>query len=434
VRRLLTLRGWPLLPQIAIAVALVTVVAALALGDANPEHNLGMYLLWGLWWAVLPLSFVVLGRLWCAICPVTLLGDRAARSFPGRPAFPAFVGRNAAIFLVASFAAVHVANLWFTFEGDRRATGALLAVLGSAAFALTLACRDRRWCSALCPVGALGSYLARLSPLRIANGAAPCPRECAERGCAGGGAGRTLCPVGLDLRAGIDPGDCILCGACLKACPRLGEVGWAPHGPDRVAASPAVAQSLAVLAFLGLSIDMALAHLLDWPILFWQLSTSLGVAAGAWAETALHLGVIAAPPLLALALRLLGPAGQGAAARLAALAAAALPLAGAGLLAVTLRPLLVEGPLQLQQLLRGAGWEGSLALGAVRRLDGFPMRLMQEAVVAAGILVALRVALRRPGQGGPAAADGAGGRLAGAALVLLAGAALLWICSRQMTS
>lgn len=433
MRRLLTLRGWPLVPQIVVAAALAAVVAALAFGDANPEHNLGMYLLWGLWWAVLPLSFVVLGRLWCAICPVTLLGDWAAQAFPGRPAFPGFVGRNAAVFLVASFAAVHLANLWFAFEGERRATGALLAVLGSAAFALTLSFRDRRWCSALCPVGAMGSFLARLSLLRIANGAAPCPRECALRACDAGGAGPTLCPVGLDLRAGIDPGACILCGACLKACPRLGEVGWAPRGQDRPASPPA-AQSLAVLAFLGLAIDMALAHLVDWPILFWQLSTSLGLAAGAWTETALHLGVIAAPPLLAVALLLFAPTGRSADVRLAALAAPALPLAGAGLLAVTLRPLLVEGPLQLQQLLRGAGWEGALALGVLRRLDGFPMRVLQETVVVAGILVALRAALKRPGQGGPAGADGAGGGWQGAALVLLAGVALLWICSRQMTS
>jgi ferredoxin len=432
VRRLLTLRGWPLVPQTAVAVAVAAVAAALALGDANPEHNLGMYLLWGLWWAALPLSFVALGRLWCAVCPVTLLGDRAARSFPRRPAYPGLAGRNGAVLLVASFAAVHVADLWFAFEGDRRATGALLAVLGAAAFALTLAFGDRRWCGALCPVGALGSFLARLSPLRIANGAAPCPRECAERSCAAG-AVRTLCPVGLDLRAGIDPGACILCGACLKACPRLGDVGWGAPDAQRAAPLPAPAQSLAVLAFLGLAVDMALTHLADWPIHFWRLSTALGIDAGAWTETALHLGVIAAPPLIGLAVRPFGPAGRGADERLAALAAPALPLAGAGVLAITLRPLLVEGPLRLQQLLLGSGWEGALALGALRRLDGVPLRLIQGAVVAAGILVALRAALKGQGQGGAAAAGAAGGRLPGVALVVVAGAALLWICSRQLS-
>jgi hypothetical protein len=93
----------------------------------------------------------------------------------------------------------------------------------------------------------------------------------------------------------------------------------------------------------------------------------------------------------------------------------------------------VEGPLRLQQLLLGSGWEGALALGALRRLDGVPLRLIQGAVVAAGILVALRAALKGQGQGGAAAAGAAGGRLPGVALVVVAGAALLWICSRQLS-
>lgn len=433
MRRLLTLRGWPLVPQLIVAAALLLVVALLALGSPNPELNPGMYLLWLLWWPALLLSFLAAGRIWCAVCPVSLLGDFADRSFSGRPASPSFNARLMVVFPIVSLATVHLVNLWFRFEDQSRVTGVLLAVLGAAALLLTLVFRGRWWCRALCPLGALGGPLTHLSPLRIAGAAVACPQECAGKPCAGAGVGRTLCPVLIDLRLGVDPGACILCGACLKACPRLGDVGWVLPGLDRFQASPAAGQSLAVLAFLGLAVDMALTHLADWPILFWRFSSALGIGGGAWVETALHVAIIVSPPVGALLMWRVRRPGQSLDARLAALAAPALPLAGAALLALTLRPLLVEGPLVLRKLFLVAGWEGAQWLGALRRLDGLPLRVVQEAVIAAGIVVALLAAGKWPGRGVSAMADEGGGRLPGVVFVVLVGATLFWICSRQMS-
>ena len=432
MRRLLTLRGWPLVPQLVVAAAVAAVAAAIALGPPDPELNPGMYLLWPLWGAVLPLSFVALGRLWCALCPVTLFGERVDRAFPGRPAFPPLLARRAAILSVLALAAFHLADLWFHFEEDRGATAVLLAVLGAAALLLTAAFRGRGWCRAFCPVGGLGRMLARLSPLRIANGGAPCPRECPDTACTGDGGVRALCPVGIDLRAGIDPGSCILCGDCLKACPRLGEVGWTTL-PERAPATTA-AESLAALALLGLAADMGLSHLVDWPILFWKLTTGLGVAAGPWAETALHAGVVAAPPLgalLAAAVRRPRPTRE---AHLAALARPALALAGAALLALAARPLLVDGPLMLQGLLRGAGREGAAWLGAFRWLDGRPLRLLQEGLVAGGLLLALAGIARAGGGADEAAAAAERTAFPATLFALAAGALLLWLFSRPMLS
>ncbi|HWR98356.1 MAG TPA: hypothetical protein VN317_08030, partial [Candidatus Methanoperedens sp.] len=215
------------------------------------------------------------------------------------------------------------------------------------------------------------------------------------------------------------------------ACPRLGGVGWSDGWRDRT--SWASAEPLAALAFLGLALDLALTHLVDWPLLFWRLTTALGIGAGPWTETALHAGIMAVPPALALALQPPRRRGRDFGANLPALAGAALPLAAAGLLAVSLRPLLVEGPLRLQRLLLGAGHEWAVGISAIRGLDGLPLRALQEVVVAAGIFVALGAALRRPVPGESAAANGVAARALRAAFVLAAGAALLWICSRQMT-
>jgi ferredoxin len=432
MRRLLTRRGWPLLPQVAVALALVATVVLLAFGHENPELNPGMYLIWSLWWPVLPLSFIAFGRIWCAVCPVSLLGDRAERARLGGSEFPRLVVRHGTAALVMSFVAIHLANLWFRFEEGRRETGLLLGVLGSAAVALTLAFRGRAWCRAFCPVGALGRLLARLSPLRIENGTAACARECADRGCVGFESGQGLCPVQVNLRSGIDPGACILCGACLKACPRLGEVRW--RGNGSAGAAPASGDSLAILALLGLALDMALTHLVDWPILYWRLATALRLGTGPWTEIAFHAAVVAVVPVLALALSALRRPGSSPGARLASLAGPALALAGAALLTLTLRPLLVVGPQNLRDLLRLAGWGDAALLRVFWRLDGLPLRLMQTAGVSAGIILAATTAASRFRQERQQAAGGTSEHIAAGALVVFAGAALLWILSHQLSS
>ncbi|HEY5999046.1 MAG TPA: 4Fe-4S binding protein, partial [bacterium] len=160
MRRLLTLRGWPRFPQVAVAGAAAFLGGGLMLGGANPEINPGMYLLWGLWWPLVPLSFFAFGRLWCALCPVSLVGDVAARALPRRPSLPAVVVHGGTAALVVSFGAVHVANLWLRFEENLPATVRLLSLLGSAALALTVVFRGRGWCTGLCPLGALGRFLA----------------------------------------------------------------------------------------------------------------------------------------------------------------------------------------------------------------------------------------------------------------------------------
>ena len=47
----------------------------LLLGPTSAHDNFGTALTWVLWWPVIPILFLFLGRFWCAICPFATIND-----------------------------------------------------------------------------------------------------------------------------------------------------------------------------------------------------------------------------------------------------------------------------------------------------------------------------------------------------------------------
>lgn len=382
---------WPGLPQaLALVLALVTVVA-LFVGPDRGERNLGSFLLWHLWWAGLPLAAVLLGRIWCAICPVSLLDTTLGTRRPRPLRWPALLGRHEGLLLAGSILLAHLINLWFRLEDSAPASRGYVAALIAAAIAATLLVRGRPWCRALCPAGAFSGILARLAPWTLAADPVRCLQSCAGGLCRGG-SGTGACPVGEDPRRGIDPGVCILCGDCLEFCPGVRPVRASCF---RLPGSAAAA----TLVLLGIVVDALLVQINDWPVLFWRLCATLGVAPGPWQELTLHAMVATTPLLAALLLtRMVNGAASGE--RTAMIAGAALPVAAASAAALAARELLVTAPRHLGELLAAAGYGGYRVLAFSRHLDGLPIRALQESLLALGLLAALRRLapdLREPG-------------------------------------
>lgn len=60
---------WPVLLLFAY------IIFVLAFGPILAHDNFGTAMTWVLWWPVLPLLFILFGRLWCGICPFATLSD-----------------------------------------------------------------------------------------------------------------------------------------------------------------------------------------------------------------------------------------------------------------------------------------------------------------------------------------------------------------------
>lgn len=408
IRRLLAHPRWPRLPQALVLAFALPALAALFLGPEQGERNPGSFLLWHLWWAALPAAALLLGRTWCALCPVSLLA--AALGARLRPlSWPALLARREGLLLAGSLLLVHLLYLRLGLEENVPAARGFIAAMLALAVAGTLLLRGRPWCRSLCPAGAFSGVLARQAPWRIAADPSRCGRTCGGTPCRAADGGG-LCPVGEDPRRGIDPGMCVLCGDCITACPAVAPVRDRPAALPPSAAAP-------TLVLLGVVADGLLVQINDWPILFWRLSSGVGAPPAAWVELSLHALVCLAPLLAAAAIARSG--GSGAFAdRLALIAGAALPLAAAAAAAIAARALLVAAPQQFAELAATGGHPLS-PLGAFgRAIDGAPMRALQEAAVALGLLAALR-------RLAPALRDPARRATAIAAALLCAGAAAL---------
>jgi len=73
-------RYFPVALQWMTASVFMVIVWQLLLGPQSAHENAGTALVWVLWWPLLPVLFLTLGRFWCAVCPFGWLSDPGAEA------------------------------------------------------------------------------------------------------------------------------------------------------------------------------------------------------------------------------------------------------------------------------------------------------------------------------------------------------------------
>jgi polyferredoxin len=226
--------------------------------------------------AVLGLTFlllwvtVVYGRIWCGwLCPQTLLTDLTTRR--GRAGLPTRPGPATHLFMAALSLLVGAATVWYFVPPAAfvrgLADGTLHPVAAGSWTALSLLTWlnillvRERFCTAVCPYAKLQGVLFDRSTLVIAHD----PGRAGE--CIDCTACLKACPVGIDIRAGLQVA-CVSCAACVDACARvLGRRGrpslngyffGAPGGRSRPLRPASLALGAAAALFLALTLALAL--------------------------------------------------------------------------------------------------------------------------------------------------------------------------------
>ncbi len=223
-------RWYPGLFQV-LAVAFLGLLLAFAfLGPDRGGRNLATVITWTLWWPLLPISLVLLGRVWCAICPLAAIASWVQRLFPpGRERVPWLVSRHGIWVMAAAFAALTWIDRVWGITRSPRTTGIVLLLLLAGAVSVSLAYRRRVWCRYLCPLGALSGLYAMAAPLALRPRLEEC-RGCVTKDCYRGNARSAGCPL-LEFPGNLDSNrNCNLCAQCLKACPAGGVGAHGDHG------------------------------------------------------------------------------------------------------------------------------------------------------------------------------------------------------------
>jgi ferredoxin len=168
-RRLIQSRLYPGALQWATVLVFAVVIYQLVAGPSAAHDNFGTAMTWVLWWPLIPLFFLVLGRFWCAICPFATVSDLVQRVVGHNRAVPAFLKKYGIWIIDALFIGI----TW----SDSRA----------------------------------GAMELRATPSKCA--------KCSVQACYRGGEKAPGCPMFEFPRAMDTNARCNLCGYCVKNCP-----------------------------------------------------------------------------------------------------------------------------------------------------------------------------------------------------------------------
>lgn len=250
------------------------VLGFLWLGPQTRSQNFALNIFWAWWWPLILLTFPVLGRLWCSLCPFMIYGEitqKMAQTVFGRTLkkWPRQIAEQwGGWFLFALFVLILLWEELWDLPNTAYLSACLLLLITAGAMIFSAIFERRFWCRYLCPIGGMNGLFAKLSMIELRAQQGTCSAECTTYQCYKGGSQKgegqeTLgCPLYSHPAQLEDNRDCVLCMTCLKACPhRSVELNLRPPGIELWTTHSARNYEVALL-FLLLNV-VYLHHLLD---------------------------------------------------------------------------------------------------------------------------------------------------------------------------
>ncbi len=218
VRAFLQNRHFPETMQYIGAVALVAVILLGLFGSQAADRNVALALVWGIGEPVVVLSWLFIGRSFCAVCPMGALTERAGRFFCTRLKVPQFLRQYGFYLSGLGLVLVILAEVGVHMHESPRLTAYLLIGVTLCALVSGLLYQRRVWCRYLCPFGRWAGIMASLSLTELRSNRSICNSDCKTHSCYVGDDQVSGCPMYEGTFAIQNNQNCILCGNCIKLC------------------------------------------------------------------------------------------------------------------------------------------------------------------------------------------------------------------------
>jgi ferredoxin len=218
VEKLMRWKLYPDVLRIPVLVVFTYILYLILFGDQAHGANPGLSLVWILWWALLPVLLVILGRFWCAICPFGTVGDWLRKIIRNDIHPPLFLKRHGVWFAYGFFIFILSIETLVQMDGSTSASSILIFTLFTMAIISGAFFRNKPWCRYLCPLGVTGGIFSRLRIIELTSDSSTC-KDCKEIACIKGTINSEGCPMGLCMKKHDMDADCISCGRCFKNCP-----------------------------------------------------------------------------------------------------------------------------------------------------------------------------------------------------------------------
>lgn len=380
----------------------VLIMWQLLLGPDAAHDNLGTALVWVIWWPLLPLTFIVFGRLWCAVCPFGWLSDAVQRIVGVTRRTPRFLKAYGIWVIDGCFILVTWADHVFGIVGSPWGSGILLLLTTTAVVASGAFFERRMFCRYLCFLGGVAGNYSRTGMVQLRANADVCATCTARAACFNGTERVAGCPMFEFPRTMDESTNCTLCANCIKSCPN-GAISIAVRPPAKelwFIRTPRIEAAFLAVAIMGIVFVQNITMLSFWDDVESFLVRVIGTSAPAVIYSIVFAAAIAVPAgLLYLASRLAGRVnGETVRRNFTLFGYALIPLDVAAHLAHNLFHLLAEGKsvVYTAAALFGGGGGGDAALVGMDTI-----RVLQYVLIALGVgasaYTAYRIARRHGG-------------------------------------
>ena len=190
---------------------------------------IGNDLVWGAWWVFLVFGFLLLGRVWCTVCPLSTAGRLVNRIGSLAKSPPGFIKKSSPFLIPIGFVGIIWFEQVFHMTINPRPTGFLLITLIVLAILFAVLYERETWCRYLCPLGNFGGIFALSATLFVRSTPNVCATKCTTHNCNKGSDEYPGCPVFHHPLFAKNAHICKLCFTCLKSC---------PHGSARLYLRP----------------------------------------------------------------------------------------------------------------------------------------------------------------------------------------------------
>ncbi len=386
VRSVMRSRWYPGVLQIPIAAVFGLIAYELLVGPSSAHDNAGTALMWVLWWPLIPIVFVFLGRFWCAVCPFATLSDFVQKLVGVNRPVPVFLKRYGIWIIDATFIAITWADhVWGIVESPW-GSGILLLLLTFAVIVSGAFFQRRTFCRYLCFLGGLSGNYARTGMVALRADTDICATCKSKAACFNGTEKVAGCPLFSFPRTMDSNANCNLCANCIKSCPN-DAITLTVRKPTQelwYLRSPKIEESFLAMAIMGIVLIQHVTMLEIWTQILAAVERITGVSNYAFIFTIVFaVGVSIPVGLLAIAGKIASKTNlESTRQNFARFGYALIPLDVAGHVAHNLFHLLAEGKSVFYTV---ASLFGSHATGSSAIVGNGTIRILQFAVLALGL-------------------------------------------------
>lgn len=212
-------RYFPVAFQWMTASVFFVIVWQLLLGPQSPHDNAGTALVWVLWWPLLPVLFLALGRFWCAVCPFGWLSDQVQELVGAHKRAPKFLKSYGIWLIDALFLLITWADHVFGIVESPWGSGVLLLLLMTGVIVSGALYERRMFCRYVCFLGGVAGNYSRNGVVQLRANQDICNSCKSKAVCFNGSANAPACPLFEFPRQMEESANCVLCANCIKNCP-----------------------------------------------------------------------------------------------------------------------------------------------------------------------------------------------------------------------